>query len=772
MKRIFLAACLVHLAIWAWAQGSPPAPEGRFTISGTVRDATSGEALIGANVLDRRTGRGAAANAYGFYSLTLPADSVWLVASYTGYQPLARKLRLAANLTLDLALTPLSTTLAEVVVEGESYEEKVASSQMSVSEVRVEDAKQLPVIFGEVDIIKTLQLKPGVQSGGEGGSGLYVRGGGPDQNLILLDEATVYNASHLFGFFSIFNADAVRNVELYKGDFPAQFGGRLSSVLNVRLKEGNREKFSGQGGLGAIASRLLLEGPIQKGKSSFLLAGRRTYFDAFTRAANRLNADNPNWEPLPNYFFHDFNLKANVALGKRDMLYLSGYLGRDVFGTRTDNFRFNFNWGNTTSTLRWNHQFGPKLFANTSVVFSDYNYLIVNSFDVFSFRLRSRIRDWQAKTDFDWYATDRHHFKFGASATRHGFVIGRVDAGTDDGSLNIGLGDDYLAYQFGAYVNDEFTVNERLRLEGGMRFSGFHHQGRTFTGWEPRVSATATLRPGLSAKASYAAMYQYVHLVSNSGASLPTDVWFPSTARVRPQFSQQVAAGLSTTLLGGKLLLTNEVYYKWMHNQIDFRDGAQLFANPELENEFVFGRGWAYGNEIYLEKRQGRTTGWLGYTLSWNWRSFPDIMDGRRFHPRYDRRHDVSLVILHQFNRRLSFTATWVYGTGNAVSLPTGRILLQDVPGVRPQVIPVYTERNGFRLAAYHRLDLGLVWKFKPRWGESDLTFSLYNAYNRLNAFFIFIDTVRDAQGNIVDFEGRQSSLFPIIPAVTYNFKF
>jgi CarboxypepD_reg-like domain/TonB-dependent Receptor Plug Domain len=772
MKRIFLAACLVLLAAWACAQGSAPPPEGRFTISGTVRDAASGEALIGASVLDRRTGRGVAANAYGFFSLTLPADSVWLVTSYTGYLPLVRKLLLTSNLQLNLNLQPLPTTLTEVVVQGESYEEKVTSAQMSVAEVRMEDAKQLPVIFGEVDIIKTLQLKPGVQSGGEGGSGLYVRGGGPDQNLILLDEATVYNASHLFGFFSIFNSDAVRNVELYKGDFPAQFGGRLSSVLNVRLKEGNREKFSGQGGLGAIASRLLLEGPLQKGKSSFLLAGRRTYFDVFTRAANQINANNPNWEPLPNYFFHDFNLKTNLALGKKDQLYLSGYLGRDVFGTRTDNFRFNFNWGNTTSTLRWSHQFGPKLFANTSVIFSDYNYLIANSFDVFSFRLRSRIRDWQAKTDFDWYATDRHHFKLGASATRHGFVIGRVDAGTDDGSLNIGLGNDYLAYQFGAYANDEFAVNDRLRLEGGVRFSGFHHQGRTFTGWEPRASATATLRPGLSAKASYAAMYQYVHLVSNSGASLPTDVWFPSTARVRPQFSQQVAGGLSTTLLGGKLLLTNEVYYKWMHNQIDFRDGAQLFANPDLENEFVFGRGWAYGNEIYLEKRQGRTTGWLGYTLSWNWRSFPDIMDGRRFHPRYDRRHDVSLVLLHQLNRRLSFTATWVYGTGNAVSLPTGRILLQDVPGTRPQVIPVYTERNGFRLAAYHRLDLGLVWKFKPRWGEADLTFSIYNAYDRRNAFFIFIDTVRDAQGNIADFEGRQSSLFPIIPAVTYNFKF
>ena len=746
--------------------------QSRFTLSGYVKDAISGERLIGANVFDRRSAKGASTNEYGFYSLTLNADSVWLTVSYTGYQAFALKMALSATQTLNINLDPLEKTLDEVEIEGETYEDKVNSGQMSLTEVRVEDAKILPVIFGEVDIIKTLQLKPGVQSGGEGTSGLYVRGGGPDQNLILLDEATVYNASHLFGFFSIFNSDVVKNVELYKGDFPAQFGGRLSSVLNIKLKEGNRTKLSGQGGLGVIASRLTLEGPIRKGKSSFLLAARRTYFDVFTRAANRANQGRSNWEPLPDYFFHDFNFKANFDLGKKDQLFLSSYLGRDVFGLRNDNFRFGFRWGNTTTTLRWNHLFSPKLFLNTSLIFSDYNYRITNSFDIFSFTLASRIRDFQGKADFDWYALDSHHVKFGGTVTHHGFVIGRLNAESEDGSLNIGLGNDYAATEFGAYVNDDFTVNDRIRLDLGLRFSGFQNGKNTYTGWEPRVSATVKLREHLSAKASYAGMYQYVHLVSNSGASLPTDIWYPSTGRVRPQFSQQVAGGLSASLLDGQLLLTNETYYKWMQNQIDFRDGAQLFANPNLENEFIFGRGWAYGNEIYLEKRRGRTTGWIGYTLAWSWRSFAEITDGRAFHPRYDRRHDITVVVMHRFNRRLSFTGTWVYGTGNAVSLPIGRFLLQDAPGSPNQIIPIYTDRNGFRMAAYHRLDLGLVWKFFPRWGESDLTFSLYNTYDRRNPYFIYLASKRNDNGQVVDFEARQSSLFPIIPAVTYNFKF
>ncbi len=746
--------------------------QSRFTLSGYVKDAISGERLIGANVFDRRSAKGASTNEYGFYSLTLTADSVWLAVSYTGYQAFALKMALSATQSLNINLDPLEKTLEEVEIEGETYEDKVNSGQMSLTEVRVEDAKILPVIFGEVDIIKTLQLKPGVQSGGEGASGLYVRGGGPDQNLILLDEATVYNASHLFGFFSIFNSDVVKNVELYKGDFPAQFGGRLSSVLNIKLKEGNRTKLSGQGGLGVIASRLTLEGPIRKGKSSFLLAARRTYFDVFTRAANRANQGRSNWEPLPDYFFHDFNFKANFDLGKKDQLFLSSYLGRDVFGLRNDNFRFGFRWGNTTTTLRWNHLFSPKLFLNTSFIFSDYNYRITNSFDIFSFTLASRIRDFQGKADFDWYALDSHHIKFGGTVTHHGFVIGRLNAESEDGSLNIGLGDDFAATEFGAYVNDDFTVNDRIRLDLGLRLSGFQNGKNTYTGWEPRASATVKLREHLSAKASYAGMYQYVHLVSNSGASLPTDIWYPSTGRVRPQFSQQVAGGLSASLLDGQLLLTNETYYKWMQNQIDFRDGAQLFANPNLENEFIFGRGWAYGNEIYLEKRRGRTTGWVGYTLAWSWRSFSEIMDGRAFHPRYDRRHDITVVVMHRFNRRLSFTGTWVYGTGNAVSLPIGRFLLQDAPGSPNQIIPIYTDRNGFRMAAYHRLDLGLVWKFFPRWGESDLTFSLYNTYDRRNPYFIYLASKRNDNGQVVDFEARQSSLFPIIPALTYNFKF
>lgn len=745
----------------------------KFSVSGYIKDAETGEDLIGASVFAPSLSKGTTTNAYGYFSLSLPADSIQLVISYIGYEPVQKTIFLTRNQQLTIMLSPEKRELKEVVVTAESLQAKMEQTQMSVEKLSIQEIKLIPAIFGEVDIIKVLQLKPGIQSGGEGATGLYVRGGGPDQNLIILDEATVYNASHLFGFFSIFNPDAVKGVDLYKGDFPAQFGGRLSSVVDVKLKDGNDQQFSGSGGIGLIASRLTLEGPLIKDKSSFMLSGRRTYFDIFTRQLNKANAGKEDYDPIPDYYFYDMNAKVNYELGKKDRIFLSGYFGRDIFKFKGDNFNFDFKWGNTTGTLRWNHIFNPRLFSNTSFVISDYNYSIENKFDVFNFTLGSSIQDISGKTDFDYLITNNHTLRFGAQYTYHRFSVGRLQAGSDDGRVSFNSGEDLFGSQMGAYISSDFTPSTRWRLNSGFRLSGFESRTKWFGGLEPRFSARYKLSNTASLKASAARMFQYVHLVSNSGASLPTDIWYPSGKIVRPQRSDQVAGGVSILLGRGKYLLTNELYYKWMKNQIDFKDGAQLFVNPDLEKEFVFGKGWGYGNEIYLEKKEGRTTGWIGYTLSWTFRKFDAINDGNRFFPRYDRRHDVSTVLIHELSKRVSVTATWIYGTGSAISLPVGRFVIQDIEGGDLTIVPEYLQRNSFRMAAYHRLDLGLVWKFKRKWGESDLTFSVYNAYNRRNPYFIYFEELRDETTDLLTgFEAKQVSLFPVIPSVTYNFKF
>jgi hypothetical protein len=746
----------------------------RYTISGYVKDAGTGEDLIGASIVVKATGQGTVTNPYGYYSLTVPADSLTLVFSYLGYNNQEKTLKLEQNTTLSVNLTLQSRELSEVVVQANSLQEKANRTQMSVEQLTTREAKLIPAVFGEVDILKVLQLKPGIKSGGEGASGLYVRGGGPDQNLMILDEAVVYNANHLFGFFSVFNADAVKGVDLYKGDFPAQFGGRLSSVVDVKLRDGNAKKFSGSGGIGLISSRLTLEGPLVKDKSSLMIAGRRTYFDLFTRQYNRINENKKDFTPIPDYYFYDLNAKINYTLGEKDRLYVSGYYGRDVFGFRRRRFNVNFDWGNTTATVRWNHVFGPRLFANTSLIYSDYQYNIRNELDVFQFNLSSRITDYSARMDFDFLPNHQHSIKFGGQYTYHRFDIGRLRVTSDDNRVNVSSGQELYGTEMGAYITDDITLNNRLRLNAGLRLTGFNNRDQWFGGLEPRLAARYKLTEQTSLKASAARMYQYVHLVSNSGASLPTDLWYPSNRVVSPQRSDQVAGGVSFLLFDGKYLLTNEAYYKWFRQQIDFRDGANLFVNENLDDEFVFGKGWSYGDEIYLEKKEGRTTGWIGYTLSWTYRQFADISQGKPFFPRYDRRHDVSVVVMHALTPRLSLSASWVYNTGNAYSLPEGRFTIQDVPGLPFRTIPIYPElRNTERLAHYHRLDLGVVWKFKPRWGESDLTFSVYNAYDRRNAYFVYYEEIRSNNDTVIEsIQSKQVSLFPVIPTLTYNFKF
>ena len=781
MKRFFTFGALFVFLIPFQLFAQP------LTLSGKIRNAENGETLIAASVVVKTLGRGTYSNEYGFYSLTLPAaeirDSVSVMFSYIGFLPVETRLLLTASRTLDIELLPANTTLETVEIFANSYAEQLKSTEMSVDRISMVEAKKLPALFGEVDIIKTLQLKPGVSSGSEGSSGIFVRGGGADQNLVLLDGTTVYNPSHLFGFFSTFNSDAVKDVKLYKGGFPAQYGGRLSSVIDVKMDEGNRKKFAGAGGLGLIASRLTLEGPIVKDKSSFMISGRRTYVDIFTRMINRASQDNPDFNPIPDYFFYDLNGKVNYDLGEKDQLYLSGYLGRDKFHFEDGNFNFDFFWGNSTGSLRWNHLFNPRLFLNTSLSYTDYKYQIANRFDIFAFELSSQITDLTLKSDFTYLPSSRHTLRFGAMATRHRFVVGRLDAGASDGSFSFEAGNTYHGNEFGAYVAEEWEVSSRFRINGGVRLSGFENEGKAYFGLEPRFSLNYGISERVSLKASYARMTQYLHLVANSGATLPTDVWYPSNANVPPQRSHQAAGGI-TLALGENFLLSNEVYYKWLCGQVDFRDAANLFVNNNLDTEFVFGEGWAYGNEFYLEKKVGRLTGWIGYTLSWAFRRFDGtwrsgeylpgdaINEGRVFPPVNDRRHDVTVVAMYEISRRFSLSASWEYRTGNATTLPVARIFLLGPEAGNPNIYPIYDERNSFRMPPYHRMDVGLVWRFFPKWGESDLTISAYNAYNRRNPYFIYYETIRDANNVPADFKAKQVALFPIIPSLTYNFKF
>lgn len=758
-----------------------------FTVSGTVRDASSGETLIGATVAAQNFGAGTLTNEYGFYSISLPArDSVILEFSYVGFQTQRQTVFLTEDMSLNIELGS-GVQLEEVVVKANSFEEQLKSTEMSVEAINTKEVKNIPVLLGESDVIKVIQLKPGIPSGSEGTTGLFVRGGGGDQNLIILDEAVVYNANHLFGFFSTFNTDAVKDLKIYKGGFPAQYGGRLSSVLDVKLKEGNKKEFSGSGGIGLIASRLTLEGPIQKDKSSFIVSGRRTYVDLFTRLVNQANEDDPDFEPIPDYFFYDLNTKINFDLGEKDRLFVSGYFGRDVFGFEGDFFDFNFDWGNATGTVRWNHVFNPKLFANTTFTYSDYQYNINNEVTGFSFDLGSNIRDANLKTDFYYVANSRHTLRFGANVTHHNFIVGRLKAGSDDGAVNFSAGQEFNGLEMGAYISDDFDVSERLKITSGLRFSGFYNDGTSYFNLEPRVASRYTLTEKWSLKASYARMVQYLHLVANSGVTLPTDIWYPSTERVKPQTSDQVALGASY-LLNRKYLINVEAYYKSLGNQLEFVDGAEIFANDDLEEEFAIGRGDAYGVEFSIEKDEGKLTGWIGYTLAFVQRGDFETIDPEGnfaqqgyFSPIYDRRHDLSVVAVYELSPRLTATATFVYGSGDLRWLPSGRFTFQDVYGgdFEP-IIPIYGDRNQYRLPDYHRLDLGLVWRFFPRWGESDLTFNIVNAYDRRNTFFLFFEpefeTEEDANGNAIEIPTRvaakQVSLFPILPSITWNFKF
>ncbi len=767
----------------------------KFTISGYVTDEQTGESLIGTNVFVKNPVRGATTNAYGFYTLTLEKGTYTLFASFMGYTDWSQEIVLDKNIKLNIKLTPSAITTNEVVITGEKPDKNVQSTDMGTFDIPVEMVKKIPSVFGEVDILKTLQLKPGIQSGGEGSTGLYVRGGGPDQNLILLDEAVVYNASHLFGFFSVFNADALQNVEIHKGNMPANYGGRLASVLDISMKDGNNRKYGAQGGLGLISSRLTVEGPIKKDTSSFIISGRRTYVDVVMKPF--LKKDSPMREST--YYFYDLNTKLNWRISEKDRVFLSGYFGRDVFdlSSTEDNFSNAISWGNGTAVLRWNHLFSQKLFANTSLIYSIYNFGFEAFQDQYEMKLESGIEDWNGKIDFTLIPSPSHTIKFGGNYIFHIFTPNNVSAKTGGVPLELGPEVKLYSHEGAIYLNDEFDLTSLIRINAGLRYSIFSHVGpftryikdpmtnltidsvmyasgenvKTYHHLEPRLAVRYMIDENSSVKAAFTQNYQYIHLAAVSAVSLPTDLWVPSTELVKPQFGTQYSLGYFRNFNKNMFEASVEVYYKDMKDLIEFKEGALIEdnINNNTDNNFTFGDGTSYGIELFVNKQFGKLTGWLGYTWSKTTRQFPDINMGEEFPAKYDRRHDVSIVAMYEINKQLNVSAIWVYATGNTATLPVSRYIIGG------NIINEYGPRNSYRMPAYHRLDFSVNWTPIPKKNkrfESVWNFSVYNIYNRRNPYYIYFETKGNIMDGYMEIKAKQVSLFPILPSITYNFKF
>jgi hypothetical protein len=764
----------------------------KYTINGYIRDLATGESLIGATVSIKGSSKGISSNRFGFYSMTLPEGDYTLVTSFVGYVSIPVELNLRADTSLNISLFSGVSLSQEVIVTSRRRDNNIKSAQMGKISLPIDQIKSLPAFLGEVDLLKVVQLLPGVRNAGEGSAGIYVRGGGPDQNLILLDDANVYNTGHLFGFFSVFNSDAIKNVSLIKGGMPAQYGGRLSSVLDVSMKEGNNKEFQTEGGIGLIASRLSIQGPIQKNKSSFILSGRRTYIDVLTKPFIPKSSAFKG----SGYYFYDLNAKANFIFSEKDRLYLSGYFGRDVFdfvnGQRS--IDVNIPWGNATGTLRWNHVFNRKLFANTTFVYNDYNFAFKATQSNFRVKLASGIRDWNIKQDFDYYPYTSHKLKFGGLYTFHRFTPSVVTGEQDSVVFKPLNAQIKFAREGALYLQDEWELHPSFQINAGIRYTWFDHIGpykiyntdingnrldssvygsgqkvRTYGGWEPRLTMRYSLNDQTSFKASVTRNNQYIHLVSNSGTTLPTDIWVPSTYRVKPQISWLYAAGLFRNFHNNMFETSVELYYKDMRNQIEYREGYTPNTLEDTENSFVFGRGWSYGAEFLVNKLKGKWTGWIGYTLSWTWRKFPQLNFGERFPSKFDRRHDLSAVAMYTLNKKWKFSACFIFGTGNAATLPerfylVGNVLTQE-----------YSRINQYRLPSYHRLDLSATLTPKKNEGrkwKSEWVFSLYNAYSRQNPYFIYFDQTGSPLNGNLQIQAKQVSIFPVIPAATWNFKF
>ena len=752
------------------------------TLSGYVKDARSGETLIGVNIYNKiNAQQGATTNTYGFYSLTLPKGIYTFKISFVGYSDREITIDLTADKEQNIQITE-GVNLQEVVVTAEAKDRNVTKTEMGTVTLPIENIKKAPALFGEVDVLKILQLLPGVKAS-EGSSGFYVRGGGIDQNLVLLDEAIVYNPGHMLGFFSVFNADAIKNTTLIKGGMPAQYGGRLSSVVDIQMKEGNNKSYGVEGGIGLIASRITVEGPIQREKSSFIVSARRTY--ALDLAQGQINKTK---FAGSNYYFYDLNAKVNYQFSNHDRVYLSAYFGRDVFvfNSKDRGFNFRLPYGNATATLRWNHVFNKKLFMNVSGVYNDYNFEAGGGQDVFKFKVFSGVRDWNTKIDVDWYKSINHTVKMGVNYTYHRLTPNIVTGSNGDTVFtNNNLIKPKFAHEYAAYIGDDWKINPSLTLNLGMRLSAFQQIGaykskltgknyaagevaKTYTGFEPRVTGTYKFGSQNSLKFGITATTQYLHLVSNSTSSFPSDVWVPSSEIVRPQRGVQYAIGYFRNFKENMWETSVELYYKDLKNQIDYPENYVPQQAADVEDSFVFGRGEAYGAEFFVKKTKGRLSGWIGYTLSRTLRTFADINNGKTYPSVYDRIHDMSLVANYKISRKWEASGNFVYSTGNTFT-PLKSLYL-----INQNLRLEYGERNSLRLPNYNRMDLGATYTHRPdkKGFHSSWTFSVYNAYNRWNPFFINYDIQQSIEKGTAKATAFQVTLFPIIPSITWNFKF
>ncbi len=758
----------------------------KHTINGIVHEKGSMETMIGVNVYLPNLMVGTTTNNYGFYTLTLPAqDSVDIRWSFVGYKVVQKRISLKSNQRIDIVLEA-NSLLDEVVVSATKIEKESEKTQMSIISLTPMEIKSIPMLLGEKDVFKALQLMPGVQKGNEGSSGIYVRGGGPDQNLIILDEATVYNANHLFGFFSLFNGDALKSIELTKGGFPARYGGRLSSVVEMNMKDGNKEKFAGEAGIGLLSSRLLFEGPIIKNKSSFVVSGRRTYIDILARPLIQNQTDGAS----AGYYFYDLNAKANYTLNDKNKIYLSGYFGRDKFyfnnedksNSLTKNGLF---WQNSTATFRWNHLFNEKLFFNSSLIFSDYTLKLYSEDkflgDTYFLSYSSGIQDFSAKFDAQYYPNPNHVLRTGLVSTFHAFTpsafVIKSSSSVDDFNRKV----KNEALETAIFIEDDWKTPIKLKLNSGIRISSFVVGDKTYINPEPRFSANYPLKNNFSIKASFASMSQYLHLLSTTGIGLPTDLWVPATEQTAPQKSWQIAGGVVKDFLKRDFSITLEGYYKKSNHIIGYREGASfLMINDaasssefDWENNITSGQAWSYGAEVLIRKSAGKFSGWIGYTLSWTQMQFDELNFGKKFFARYDRRHDISVVVIYTIKKDLVLSATWVYGTGNAVTLP--KALYAPVSysaNTFYRTVSDYGERNSFRMPSYQRLDVGLQFIKNRKKYERVFELGIYNAYNRKNPFFLYLSTSYNYQNNSSKQIIKQVSIFPLIPSVSWSIKF
>lgn len=783
MRKLLLMAGVLCLVGMAQAQE-------KFTLNGYIRDASSGEELIGVTVYVKEKQNGVISNPYGFYSITLPKGTYNIQFSFIGMEPLEKVVQLESDISMNIELKEIAMELNEVVVTGEREDEQVTNVQMSINQIDIAQVKKLPALFGEPDIIKTVQMMPGVISAGEGTSSFFVRGGSADQNLILIDEAPVYDPSHLFGLFSVFNADVIKDSELYKGGIPARFGGRLSSILEVRTKDGNNKEFGGEAGIGLLASSVMLEGPIKKDESSFIVSARRSYVDLFMKAAGKDNL----------VYFYDVNAKANWRANNKNRFFLALYTGRDNFSLGDD---FGFDWGNKTATFRWNHLFSDKLFSNTSLIASRFDYGLGSTSEDDGFEWSSDITEYSFKQDQSYFFNPNLSLDFGYHLTYRQFNPGVIEP--EEGSIfkRTALQKEY-ALDHAIYAGLEHKVTERLTFQYGARLSIFQSIGKqmvyeydnisdnvnperidstyydhfenikSYVNVEPRFAARYILNESTSLKASYNRMVQNTHLVSSGTVPLPFNTWAPSSVYLKPQMADQVAVGYFKNLEDNKYELSVEAYYKDIQNVTDFADNARVFFNKDLVTEYRQGTSEAYGVEFMAQKKKGDLTGFISYTWSKVTRNVPGVNLDREFYANHDRRNNLNVVATYEYNDKWTFGGNFTYGTGRPITLPAGSYEYGD--GYIPDII---TERNGFRLRDFHRMDLSATLTPRKNAGkkyETSWVFSLYNAYSRKNPFSVYTRVQMDDDGNVVgdgtQKEARLIYLFPILPSVTYNISF